>query len=610
MEKTSGISVLNGQMSIRGGSGFSYGVGSRVLMLIDDMPMISGDAGDIKWNYMPVENVNQVEIIKGASSALYGSSALNGVINLRTRFPGNEPRTEITTFSGMYMDPRRKEMIWWDRNPGFLGTSFSHLRKIGRLDLSLGGNYYKNEGYRELEHEDRIRGNLGLRYTFEKVKGLSAGLNMSAMHLNVADFLFWQNADSGAYRQNPDSYAPLVGHRYNIDPYLEYHNSEGDRHSLRTRLYSVGNANLDESFSSFSKIWYADYRYLNRIGQYFNWTNGFSFMRNTVRAGLFDEHMGSNSALYSQLDAQPFDRLKMSAGIRWEVNTLNNDLFIAKPVARAGLNFQLGKASFLRASFGQGYRFPSVAEMFAEARLSGFKIFGNPELGSETGWSAEMGIKQGFSIGSVNGYLDLAAFWTEYQDMIEYTFGYYPPDTLLKHPSEYVGYKALNIENARIMGAEISAIFQGKLGPVDMYVTAGYTFMDPVDPMMLDSLGRADTTGYTILKYRRKHLFKSDLSLKFKGLSAGVNLQYNSRMIRVDEAFIDWRGELLMPGFPDYWANKAGDYLLVDLRLGWEITPAFRISAILKNAGNNEYLGRPGDIGPPRNITLQAKFTF
>ena len=66
LEKTSGISILDGQPSIRGGSGFSYGVGSRVLMLVDDLPMISGDAGDIKWNYLPVENINQIEIIKGS----------------------------------------------------------------------------------------------------------------------------------------------------------------------------------------------------------------------------------------------------------------------------------------------------------------------------------------------------------------------------------------------------------------------------------------------------------------------------------------------------------------------------------------------------------------
>ena len=65
LEKTSGISILDGQPSIRGGSGFSYGVGSRVLMLVDDLPMISADAGDIKWNYMPVENLNQIEVIKG-----------------------------------------------------------------------------------------------------------------------------------------------------------------------------------------------------------------------------------------------------------------------------------------------------------------------------------------------------------------------------------------------------------------------------------------------------------------------------------------------------------------------------------------------------------------
>ena len=130
LEKTSGISILDGQPSIRGGSGFSYGVGSRVLMLVDDLPMISADAGDIKWNYMPVENVNQVEVIKGASSVLYGSSALNGVINLRTRFPGNDPQTEVTLFGGAYMNPERKELVWWDRTALFTeGDSFLSSEK-------------------------------------------------------------------------------------------------------------------------------------------------------------------------------------------------------------------------------------------------------------------------------------------------------------------------------------------------------------------------------------------------------------------------------------------------------------------------------------------------
>ncbi|MBK6986176.1 MAG: TonB-dependent receptor plug domain-containing protein [Bacteroidetes bacterium] len=78
--------VSDGQASIRGGSGYSYGAGTRVLMLVDEMRMISADAADIKWNYLPLENLEQVEVIKGAASALFGSSAMNGVINMRTAY--------------------------------------------------------------------------------------------------------------------------------------------------------------------------------------------------------------------------------------------------------------------------------------------------------------------------------------------------------------------------------------------------------------------------------------------------------------------------------------------------------------------------------------------
>ena len=222
---------------------------------------------------------------------------------------------------------------------------------------------------------------------------------------------------------------------------------------------------------------------------------------------------------------------------------------------------------------------------------------------------AEVGIKQGFAFGSWAGFADLAVFWTQYEEMIEYNFGYFPPDTLLLHPSEYVGYKALNIENARIIGTEVSVNAKGRLGPLDLTLMAGYTFIDPVDPVLVDSIGRVEDESY-VLKYRRKHMLKSDLEVGFWKMFAGINLQYNSRMIRVDEAFIDWRGDLLMPGFPDYWENEAGGYTLVDLRLGWNISPMFRINAILKNTNNVEYLGRPGDIGPPRNLTLQMKLTF
>ncbi|MEN8203430.1 MAG: TonB-dependent receptor [Bacteroidota bacterium] len=610
LEKTPGISILDGQPSIRGGSGFSYGVGSRVLMLVDDLPMISADAGDIKWDYMPVENLNQIEVIKGASSVLFGSSALNGAINLRTRFPGNKPKTEVTLFGGAYLEPKRKEMVWWDRNPLTAGASFSHLRKIGNLDLSVGGNYFKNEGYRTGDYQHSIRGNLGLRYKFKKIERLSAGVSMSGMYVDKADFLLWQDADSGIYIQNPSTVVPLTGHRYNIDPYLEYYTPDGDKHTLKTRLYSVGNATLDVARNSFSKLWYGEYRYLKKFGSRTNWTSGLSFSRNTILANLYEDHKGSNTAIYSQLDAQIANRLKLSSGVRWEMNSLNGELFYSLPVLRAGLNYQVGKATFIRSSFGQGYRFPSVAEKFASGEFAGLHIFANPGLEPERGWSAEVGIKQGFKWSNWMAYADLALFWTEYNNMIEYTFGAFPPDSVEIPGIEHVGFKALNIGSARINGAELTFNGMGTLGPVGLVLSGGYTFMNPVDPSIIEESGKGEDEAY-ILKYRRRHLFKADLEAELWKVFAGMNLQYNSRMINVDEAFIDnLVGNLLQPGFPGYWDEHAGGYTLIDFRLGWNITEMFRINTILKNAFNVEYLGRPGDIGPPRNITLQAKVTF
>ena len=76
MEQIPGVNITDGQANIRGGSGWSYGAGSRVLVMVDDMPLISGDAGQVQWKLIATENINQVEVIKGASSVLW-LSALN-----------------------------------------------------------------------------------------------------------------------------------------------------------------------------------------------------------------------------------------------------------------------------------------------------------------------------------------------------------------------------------------------------------------------------------------------------------------------------------------------------------------------------------------------------
>ena len=52
VSKTPGVSIMDDQVSIRGGSGYAYGVGSRVQLLLDDLPLLSGDLGQIWWSYL------------------------------------------------------------------------------------------------------------------------------------------------------------------------------------------------------------------------------------------------------------------------------------------------------------------------------------------------------------------------------------------------------------------------------------------------------------------------------------------------------------------------------------------------------------------------------
>src|ERR1035437_5800918 len=128
VDQVPGVNMMDGQANIRGGAGWSYGAGSRVLIMVDEMPMLTAHQGDANWSFLPIENCEQVEVIKGASSALFGSSAMNGVINFRTGYAKDEPETKIIVSGGAYDKPMRKELVnWWNGgNPTYSGLNFYH----------------------------------------------------------------------------------------------------------------------------------------------------------------------------------------------------------------------------------------------------------------------------------------------------------------------------------------------------------------------------------------------------------------------------------------------------------------------------------------------------
>ncbi|MEK7254425.1 MAG: TonB-dependent receptor, partial [Bacteroidota bacterium] len=258
---------------------------------------------------------------------------------------------------------------------------------------------------------------------------LSAGVNMNFNHSKGGSYFYWGGLDSLIYKPTLSTVSTGDGNtRFNVDPYLTYFDKGNNRHKLMGRVYLIKNQSgtVEADQSNRSNYYYGEYQFqrkMERIGLVT--TAGFVYSGTEVRAPLYGDvtFTSRNFAGYLQMDKQLWQRLNLSAGFRYEDNlvltddTLNYTLPLAngdtakfkavvpdgriaesRPVFRFGMSYRVSENTFLRASWGQGYRFPTIAEKFIFTTFGGLRINPNVNLHSETGWSAELGLRRGFAI--------------------------------------------------------------------------------------------------------------------------------------------------------------------------------------------------------------------
>lgn len=650
VDQSPGVFAMDGQVSIRGGSGFAYGAGSRVLLLWNGIPIISGDAGDAKWNTLPIECASQIEVIKGASSVLYGSGALNGIISLTEREPSTKGELRAKIQSGIYDNPKRSTLKWWDRNPMFYQGEVYYGKMKNRFGYTVSVNGFKNEGYKQGETEDRGRLTGTLFFRPQKLEKLKIGVGYNVQYQRTGNFIIWQS-DTFAYTPSggadvSDSASTLTfnnGLTMSIDPYLKFYDKRNNLHSLKTRYYYVDRVNLtNASQSTTSGILYGDYQFQRKWSRGTVLTTGVTGVRTSVTSNLFGDHYSSNAAVYAQMDRR-WNKFDLTGGVRVEYFEQdgkkgdsdfyfgNDSTSLAKipvyPIFRLGMHYELFKYTHLRASFGQGIRYPSVAERYTQTSVGALNIFPNDSLRPETGWAAELGIKQVVKIGeNWKGLFDIAGFINQYNNMMEFTFGIYIPDTLSSlsfipgtwnYFGNFVGFQAQNAEKARITGVEVSFNSQGTIGPVQVTSLLGYTYMQPVS---LNSNPEYTNTfsdsGTTVLKYRFKHLAKADIELTYKKFALGFSCRYNSFMTNIDKTFVegitlvDGTNIEILPGLKRYREENNEGSIVFDARIGYEFMKHYRVGFMVSNLLNNEYVSRPGDVQPPRTYLLQLQLKF
>jgi outer membrane receptor protein involved in Fe transport len=668
LQQVPGVSVVNNEPQIRSGSGFSFGAGSRVMILVDDMPLLSGDAGRPSWGFLPVENIEQVEVVKGASSVLYGSAALSGAIHIRTAYPRDTPQTKINTFTGIYNNPRNRDAIYWGKdNPAYSGLNFFHSRKIKNTDLVIGGNIFHDKGFKgpvppnpsepgfnplaeqRGEFENRVRLNFSLRRQSEKIKGMAYGLNGNGMISRSTQTLIWYNADSGMYRSFPGAITLTQQSTAYIDPWISYTGNRGWKHHLRNRYYYLDNNN-DNNQSNKSHLIYNEYQVQKRIGEENNPLLHLSAgIVSALTYGVSDLFKGNldpdtslsarseahNLAAYVQLEKTLFKILNLSAGARYEYFSISRPRFQAsekiirdkdsKPVFRAGANLKLGRLTFLKASFGQGFRFPTMAEKYIRTQVGPIRIYPNDSIRAESSWNAEAGIKQVVAFGRFIGYLDVVAFVQQFENNIEFNFGQFGS---LQDPFLGLGFASINIGRTRVSGGEATLAGRGKIGKYEINILAGYTYtlpvtLEPNAPYPVTTDGKTpltynrsgtDSSG-NLLKYRFRHLFKTDLEASRGRFNGGFSLRYNSFMENIDRVFEDLDQTLPLfglpaPGLTQFRKNNNRGIWVVDIRLHIKLNNTVRIGFVVNNLFNVEYALRPMVIEAPRTTAVQLMLAF
>lgn len=654
VDQTPGVFTMDGQVSIRGGSGFAYGAGSRVLLLWNGMPLLSGYAGDTQWNAIPMEQASQIEVMKGASSVLYGSGALNGVIALAEKEPGLKPETKVKVMGGFYDNPPRASLKWWSKTPMFQQIEAYRGQMFKKTGYTISTTLFHNDGYRqgETEYRGRVSGTIYLLP--QKINRLKAGIGYNFQMQKTGNFLIWQSdslgyvPSGGADTSKAESTLTYnLGQRLFIDPYIKYIDKNNNKHSLKTRMYYAYNGNINNpSQSNGAVIYFTDYQFQKNFGTAITLTSGISNIYNVVTSELFGNHTSNNVAAYAQYEHH-IGKLDISAGVRLEHFQMDgqrgdSDFMINKkdsvslpfyPILRTGFHYELAKYTHLRASIGQGIRYPSVAERYTQTSVGALNIFPNPSLTPEIGWAAELGFKQGVRIGDWKGMFDVAGFINNYSNMIEFAFGLFNPQTgnylntaTQEGLSEYlnlinqgytinnlIGFRATNAEKASITGVDISFNSMGKIGELELISLIGYTYMNPIslnnDPNY--TVYNSDSTT-NMLKYRFNHLVKADIEANWRKFSFGISNRYSSFMRNIDRVFEEpiAINTYILPGLKQYRQKFNKGNLVFDVRIGYKINDNFRVGLIANNVFNAEYSSRPGDIQPPRNFMAQLQMKF
>jgi len=511
LEAVPGVNFIREQVNIRGSTGFTIGAANRTLLLMDEVPVMASDTGEFNWDLLPVLDIEQIEVEKGAGSAMWGTSALGGVINIISKAPTEKGKTLVRIMAGEYDKPRYKEWEWTNLPLYFARVDVSHSRKIGPLGFRVSLGRHISTGYMEVDDVKRFNATGKFTYNF---KDGSTWTLYTGYNYNVGGiFVGWDNPLK-PFQVHPSNRSSR-GEVNMANIYTKYHWILSPKASLKFRvsylMTLLGNQFIRTGDFNPAKGLGSEIQGLLYPSSKLNLTYGCEFKWDTGNTKYFGNHQGYTIGLYSQAEYLLGNKLRLKPGVRYDRYKLINGMSQSLLSPRMGLNFRPLESTILRASAGSGFRAATIAERYLNFESNSVVVEANPELKAETSWSYDMNWKQYLTS---NWFFEIGAFRNDFDNLIEIDLR----QSEIQFAKDIrVAVKFKNLVKARIQGLELTT--SGHWWHDRLRIQATTTILDHKDL----------TTGKP-LTYRPKVIAHINPSFHIGPCEFHVDYQYASRI--------------------------------------------------------------------------------
>ena len=499
--------------------------GSYTMVLIDGLPIVSGLSTVYGLSGIPQSLVEQVEIVKGPASTLYGSEAIGGLINLITKMPSNTPKLSFDSYTSG----------WGELNTD-LGYKYNLKNKIQGV---LGVNYFNysnpidnnNDGFTDLTLVDRIS-------IFNKLN-FNDKLSVATRYIYEDRWggqINWSNKYRGGeeiYGESIYTSRVEVFGKYNFNKNLFFQFSFNDHE--QNSVYGSTIYNAKQSISFGQLIWTKN---LKNNSLLFGLAYRLTYYDDDTTA-TFNDVSFSNDAeitklpgLFIQDEIKINDLNTILIGLRYDNNSIHGNIFTPR------LNYKITdkeKSSILRLSIGSGYR---IARVFTEdhAALTGARdvVFLN-DLKPERSWNTNINYVK--KIYAKQGYIldfDSSIFWTKFSNKIVPNYDTNPNLIIYDNlngrsitKGASISFNSLFNNGLRInIGAtyiDSSIIENGE--EFTPYLTESFQGVWKVEKQFIESNYKIDLTGNIVGKMRLPRLGPLDPRTEFSPVFSIINLQ-------------------------------------------------------------------------------------